>query len=411
MRWAQVRHVGWYSSMVGVLILSTHVQADVRTSVSRGAESMEIAQPVPRPIDSNPVATPPIPSIAPTVPRIESAPARRAQISAPAAPFASSSLVPQDINLKVIQDEILQLRRNATPSSGYGSTQAAAQAAWQLGLIYLHGAGVRVDRPLAQQWFERSARQGRETWAFAGLAWCAIDGCSVPPNPALATPALARLRSEHPARADYLAWIQATRLKPLKINGPGVSSQSVTESSDLQLLDRAAQRGDVQANIELGIMAYANKQTAKAEAYFSSVAARSTIAANNLQHLRSLDTAPAPLSRPSVSDDSAESALNMARMYHRGEGVPANYSEALRFYRLAEQRGSAEAHRMIELIFSMPNGVFDPVWMQQLARANLSLPASMIAAGITAQQLRREASPLSDLLTPRWKARLQKVAQ
>ena len=364
---------------------------------------MEISQPSLAPIESNPVNSAAIPQLTPTVPRIEVAPAQRSK----AAGSPSSMPLQPTPDIKSIQDELQRLQRTATPSSGYGSTAAAAQAAWQLGLIYLHGAGVRIDRPLAQQWFERAASQGREPWAFAGLAWCAIDGCTGPPNPAAATQAINRLRSEHAARADYLAWLQATRLKPLQITVPGQSSPA--DTAERQLLNRAADRGDVQANIELGIMAFARQQNAQAEGFFSRVASRSSIAADNLQRLRTIKAPATGATRGSSTDDSAESALNMARMYHRGEGVPANYAEALRFYRLAEQRGSAEAHRMIELIFSSPRGVLDPVWMQQLAKADLTRPASMIAAGITSQQLQREVSPLSDLLAARWKARLQKV--
>jgi TPR repeat protein len=391
---------------LALLAAACSTYADVRIPSVRAAP-MEIAQPGQAPIESNPISNASIPTVTPSVPRIEPPPLQRSRPLNPPPATPAGPLVPRDPGAKAIQDELLQLRRTASPNNGYGSSVSAAQAAWQLGLIHLHGAGVRVDRPQAQQWFERSALQGREPWAFAGLAWCAIDGCSGPPAPATATQSINRLRAEHPERADYLAWLQASRLKPLQID---VSSNS-SAAPERQLLERAAERGDVQANLELGIMAYASNESANAERYFGRIASRSSIAAENLLQVRSQKKSTSPKSRAASTDDSAEFALDMARMYHRGEGVPANYSEALRFYRLAEQRGSAEAHRMIELIFSGPRGILDPVWMQQLARADLSRPASMIAAGITSHQLQREVSPLSDLLAPRWKARLQQVTQ
>lgn len=326
----------------------------------------------------------------------------------PAAP-----LLPQDPRSKELHSEIQQLQRLATPASGYGSTTAAAQAAWQLGLIYLHGAGVRIDQALAAQWFERASRQGKEPWAFAGLAWCAIDGCAAPANPAAATRAINRLRNAHPARADYLAWLQASRLQPAQISSNTSVAGSKPIRADRQLLERSAAAGDIQANIELGIQAFANQQTSVAENYFRRVAQRSAVATANLALLRSRNPSPAEAAK-AAPEGSAQAALNIARMYHQGQGVPANYAEALRFYRLAEQRGSAEAHRMIELIFSGPSastGIFDPAWMQQLARANLSQPTAMIAAGITANQMQREPSPLFDLLPPVWQKRLQQVAQ
>ena len=181
------------------------------------------------------------------------------------------------------------------------------------------------------------------------------------------------------------------------------------------MLERAAAGDDVQANIELGIMAFADKQVPLAESRFSRVASRSTTAAENLASLRdagprqhsSSNQAPAP-------EGSAQAALNMARMYHRGQGVPVNYTEAVRFYRLAEQRGSSEAHKMLELIFSSPTapGRIDIPWMQNLAKADLSQPVSLIAAGITAtHQLRREPSPLFDLMPNIWQKRVLQLSQ
>ena len=407
MRRPQFATAGVRLRALALLAAACSTYADVRIPSVR-TTPMEIAQPGQAPIESNPISNTPIPAVTPTVPRIEPAPLPRSRPLNPPPATPAGPLVPRDPGAKAIQDELLQLRRVASPSSGYGSSATAAQAAWQLGLIHLHGAGVRVDRPQAQQWFERSALQGREPWAFAGLAWCAIDGCSGPPAPATATRSIDRLRAEHPERADFLAWLQAIRLKPLQID---VNSSSGPATPERQLLERAAEHGDVQANLELGIMEYARNENASAERYFGRIASRSSIAAENLLQVRSQKKSTSPKSRAASTDDSAEFALNMAHMYHRGEGVPANYSEALRFYRLAEQRGSAEAHRMIELIFSGPRGILDPVWMQQLARADLSRPASMIAAGITSYQLKREVSPLSDLLAPRWKARLQQVTQ
>lgn len=342
-----------------------------------------------------------------TVPSPTQAPSISATPISPPAP-----LLPQDARSKELQSEIQQLQRLATPTSGYGSTTAAAQAAWLLGLIYLHGAGVRTDPALAAQWFERSARQGKEPWAFAGLAWCAIDGCSSPANPVAAARAISRLRNTHAARADFLAWLQASKLQPLQVSSETSVAGSKPIKADRQLLEHSAAAGDIQATIELGIQAFANQQFSQAENYFRRVASRSSIAAGNLALMRSRSDTPWEATA-AAPEGSAQAALNTARMYHRGQGVPANYAEALRFYRLAEQRGSTEAHKMIELIFSRltPTGGFDPAWMQQLASADLSQPTPMIAAGITSStQLQRDPSPLFDLLPTIWQKRLQQIS-
>ena len=55
--------------------------------------------------------------------------------------------------------------RQAPPGSS--ANMAAGTAAWTLGLIYLHGAGVPQDPGQAQQWFERALALG-ERQALAG---------------------------------------------------------------------------------------------------------------------------------------------------------------------------------------------------------------------------------------------------
>lgn len=384
---------------------------DARTRSAQAAQwGMEPPQQAP--IDSQTGNRPSIPPLAAEVQRIDAPTAVQTPGITPPPVTQASPMLPFDARGKALYSEIQQLQRQASPASGYGSTSEAAQAAWQLGLIYLHGAGVRVDPALAAQWFERAARQGREPWAFAGVAWCAIDGCNGPANPAAANRAISRLKAVHPARADFLAWLQAQRLQPMQPGSTTSIAGSRPSRPDRQLLERAAAAGDTQANIELGIQAFASKQSAQAENYFRRAAPRSTVAADNLAVVRARGATPATEALSAAPEGSAQAALNMAQMYHRGQGVPANYSEALRFYRLAEQRGSKEAHKMIELIFSrpMPSGGFDPGWMQQLARADLSHTTPLIAAGISSPQLQREPSPLFDLMPTAWQKRLQQIA-
>ena len=392
-----------------ILVLVFAEAAEARTRSAEAAHWGAL-QPQPVPIASTPLPAQSIPPLTTDSPRIE-APATPLTpgISAPPLPSPGETLMPKAAAGMVLNREIEQLQKTASPASGYGSSNASAQAAWLLGLIYLHGTGVRIDQPLALQWFERAARKGREPWAFAGLAWCAIDGCGTAANPATATQSISRLRAAHPARADFLAWLQAARLKPLQLNT--ASAGASPAAPERQLLERAAAAGDIQANIELGIQAFASKQTSQAVTYFRRVAARSSVAAENLRIVQSRGQA-SEAAAPSAHPGSAQFALDMARMYHRGQGVPANYAEALRFYRLAEQRGSSEAHKMIELIFSrpMPNGSFDPGWMQQLARVDLSHATPQIASSVTALQLQREPTPLFDLLPAVWQKRQQAIA-
>ncbi len=394
---------------LGLLLLTTlPVGARARPVA---APQLELTSPAPQRMEKARVNNQTIAPLDPAVQRIE-APSALPTPAMTAAPVTASPLLPRDSRDKALERELQQLQRAAAPASGYGSTAVAAQAAWQLGLIHLHGAGVRVDQALALQWFERSTSQGREPWAFAGLAWCAIDGCTGPPNPAAATRAIQRLRAAHPGRADFLSWLQAARLNPLQIATPGQAKSTDSASLEMQLLERAAAADDVQANIELGIMAFSNRQLSQAQAYFRRAAPRSAIATHNLQVLQENSRAMSGPVAP-ASNTSAQFALDMAHMYHRGLGVPANFSEAVRFYRLAEQRGSKEAHKMLELIFSrpMPDGSLNPAWMQQLANADLNSQGLTLGSGVNAAQMQREPSPLFDLLAPSWQKQVLQIAQ
>ena len=395
---------------IGLGVLITTVPAVARARATQVAQP-ELAAPTPQRMERARVNASDIAPLDTEVHPIEAPPVVQTP-AMNAAPVAAGPLLPRESRDKALDRELQQLERAAAPASGYGSTAVAAQAAWQLGLIHLHGAGVRVDRPLALQWFERSARQGREPWAFAGVAWCGIDGCAGPRDPASAARAIQRLRAAHPGRADYLAWLQAAQRQPLQIATPGQTANAAAPIPESQLLERAAATGDIPANIELGIVAFSNRQMSKADAYFRRVAARSAIAAHNLKELQAHSPSMSAPATPAASG-TAQAALSMARMYHRGQGVPANFAEAVRFYRLAEQRGSAEAHKMVELIFSrpMPDGSLNVAWMQQLANADLSAPGLTMASGVNAPQMLRQPSPLYDLLTPLWQQRLHQIAQ
>ena len=177
-----------------------------------------------------------------------------------------------------------------------------------------------------------------------------------------------------------------------------------------QLLERSAAAGDMHANIELGMDAVANKRLTQAEDYFKRAGPNSPAAATNLQELRSRDEVivnrPAP---PATT--SANEALAAARKYHRGEGVPANFVEAIRYYRLAESRGSVEARRMLGLIYSrpMPDGSVNAGWMQQLAYVDTTTVVPTVGVTGSNHMLVREPTPLYDLMPAFWRQQMTQV--
>lgn len=402
-------------ALLPVLLLASLIPltASARPRATLVAQ-LEVSPSQPQRMEPRSVHTPVIEPQSPRTAPIEARPGDDApRISAP--PVTQDALSTRDSDAQAVDRELRRLMRTAEPPRGAASTTASAQAAWQLGLIYLHGAGVRQDAAEAQKWFERAARSGREPWGLAGLAWCHIDGCIGPPNPAAAEREIAQLRARHPARADFLAWLAAARQAPVQLTRPGAMQDTPAPPLAARaLLERAASAGDVHANLELGLDAFARERMEPAAQFFRRVAARSTAAAANLREVdaRIAQASGKAEARPSASTE-ADAALAQARRYHRGEGVPANFAEAIRLYRLAEQRGSAEARKMLALIASRPSpdGSFNVLWMQQLARVEAGAPIPTVGAPVTAHQLQREPSPLFDLLPPFWQQRVTSVGR
>ena len=283
---------------------------------------------------------------------------------------------------------------------------APGSAAWTLGLIYLHGAGVPQAPAHARAWFERALQLGQRQ-ALAGLAWCAIDGCGRMPDPAAAQQWIEPLRAVNRPLALYLQWLAEDRLKPLRTATPDLkSSSNAPPLPDLKLLLASAKAGNVHALIELGLDAVARQQPDKALAYFQRAAPASEVAAINAAIMAST-LRPAP---PAQHDDQklALELLNEAQRAHRGDGQPVNYAEAIRLYRLAAAKGNTEASRMLALIYSRPliNGGFDIGWISQLGQLDWSHAAPSLRSPTLRRQLSSERTPLIDLLPAKWRARI-----
>ena len=313
-------------------------------------------------------------------------------------------------------EEIAKLRARAlapSPATGRASPQQAS-AAWLLGLLYLHGIGVSLNRAEAENWFVRAETQG-DTLAAAGLAWCEIEGCSRAPNPVAARRWISRLRASNPSRALYLQWLLETRMAPLQLAVPSDrSGMQATGSAARQLLVRAAAGGDVQARVELGLALAEANRLAEALEQFRAAAPGSQAAASNVELMQNrLQNRPQmPVGEARQADAGpavAADTLAKARRNHRGDGQPANYVEAIRLYRMAQSQGSVEARKMLELIFSRPgpDGAIDTQWMQQLANINLGSKTLQLDSAPERRLLLREPTALSDLLPTQWRRQLK----
>lgn len=291
-----------------------------------------------------------------------------------------------------------QLRAQAEGAGAPGKGEPAARrqaqrdAAWLLGLLSLHGAGTPLDPAAARRWFQRAQELGHPL-APAGLAWCALDGCGEAPQPIAAAPWIAQLRRADSARASYLEWLRGRQLAPLSGSRPTAADA---------MLARAAAAGNAAAQVEYGLALLEGDQRDAALRQFRQAAARSPAAAANAQWLQGSVGAGAP----AQDADAGAQWLAQARRYHRGEGVPANYTEALRLYQRAANAGSPQARRMLQTIYSRPapGGAVDIGWMQQLARLDLdALGQAQPAALAAAHAFARDPTPLYDLVPAQWR--------
>lgn len=292
---------------------------------------------------------------------------------------------------------------------------SAAEAAWTLGLLSLHGIAMPMNPAQAQKWFELAAHKGLAL-AHAGLAWCALEGCTAPSDPEAAQSSINTLRTVNAPRAIYLEWLALSLKAPVQMtparNG-APSSQPEPQSTNTQLsntalLLEAASKGDVQAHIELGMVSASNNRMADSLAHFQAAASRSSVAASNAkivsERMRNSPHPDQALSRSSSGQDSA-ALLIQARRLHRGQGVPANFTEAIRLYRLAASLGSAQAEKMLQLIYAnpSPDGQINIPWMQQLKDIDLTTQAPQQLKPAAPFWLRREPTALYDLLPAVWR--------
>ena len=175
------------------------------------------------------------------------------------------------------------------------------------------------------------------------------------------------------------------------------------------LLVSAANEGDAQARIELGLEAVTNGDLPAAKSYFQSASARSRAAAANLQLL---DTPASTQVRQAAAEPAeAERLLQQAQRQHRGIGVPVNYVEALRLYQAAAAKGNAGAKRMLALIMSrpMPDGSVNIAWMSQLAYLDTANSLPQLDTRAMASMMYRDPTPLFDLLPEAWQRQLTTV--
>jgi hypothetical protein len=171
---------------------------------------------------------------------------------------------------------------------------------------------------------------------------------------------------------------------------------------------QSANAGDIHAHIELGIESAAKNQLDEALQHFVFAEQNSSIESNNARHIKAeIDEEKSSTKRPQLSLDRnelAESSWLQARRYHRGEGTPINYVEAIRLYRKAADLGHLQAKKMLDLIFSQSaeTGVINIFWMQRLSHMDVSGFAPQLPTVYGPVLLAREETGLTDFIPLIW---------
>ena len=294
----------------------------------------------------------------------------------------------------------LEQYANGAGSAKPVDVKSPAEAAWLLGLMQLHGAGTGINPLRARDWFQHAQRL-HYPLAPAGLAWCLMDGCGQQPQPEAARAWIAQLRKPDPGRALYLEWSLAQLLSPLQVATP--TNPEVRTRQPSALLLRAAKAGDTYGENELGIYHAGIGNLSEAKRLFQLAATTSPAAKANMAWVDRQHSANAVI--PSVNaGDHGQPLFLRARQFHRGDGVPVNYGEALRLYREAAAKGNRPAQKMLALIYTRPTptGELNIVWMQQLAPVDVTKEGgTTMMEPPPSPSLQQDPTPLYDYLPAR----------
>jgi len=234
------------------------------------------------------------------------------------------------------------------------------------GLRAYLGSDTPPDYDRAARAFKAAADAGDTRGAMA-FAYLQMMGLGVARDLPAARAKLQQASAAGIVRADYLlSLLEAMDKRP----------QSPQRAAMLR--ESAARRGDAVAENAMGVHYQLQGERVTAELWYQRAADHgSRSAVQNLANLARSEVVKEQVATTTRAAETgqadADSLFVLAQRHHRGDGVPLDYAQALRLYRAAAAKGSEAARQMLGLIQSRPSpdGQIDPVWMQELATANV----------------------------------------
>jgi len=234
------------------------------------------------------------------------------------------------------------------------------------GLRAYLGSDTPPDYDRAARAFKAAADAGdaRGTMAFAYLQ---MMGLGVARDLPAARAKLQQASAAGIVRADYLLSLLES-----------MDKRPQSPQCAAMLRESAARRGDAVAENAMGVHYQLQGERVTAELWYQRAADHgSRSAVQNLANLARSEVVKEQVASTTRAAETgqadADALFVLAQRHHRGDGVPLDYAQALRLYRAAAAKGSEAARQMLGLIQSRPNpdGQIDPVWMQELATANV----------------------------------------
>ncbi len=221
-----------------------------------------------------------------------------------------------------------------------------AEAAYEIGKCYLDGKVTKVDVKAAMPWMQKAAGHGHpEAMAIVGQAM--LEGDELPKD-LIAGAQYLRRSAEAGSPLGMFQFGRALN------NGQGVTQDTQLGNS---WIDRAAEAGNVNAAFSQGGIYLLSSTNAKKGIHFLEIAANSGHNAATMllfnAYIGSLGGPPDPgkalaLIRKRTEEGDAWAIFKLSLAYGRPElGLQQDLKEAERLVRLAAEKGSLEARKIV----------------------------------------------------------------
>lgn len=303
--------------------------------------------------------------------------------SAPLAPPADCEAAP-DRSERRIGAGTVAIRGKLTQSSRIDTalvSQARAgdpQAAWRVALALFSGDCTAQNYGQVLGFIEMAAQSGHAC-ATGALGLMMVRGWGIGRDLLQARELLERSALAGCRRAYYWSWL-----------ADELAARPQTRERALLQLMKGADAGDGHALNALAVVREIDGQRGDARMLYARAAsAGNTTARTNLARLAryfsksSEKPGVALLTRRADAGD-AQAQYQLARRFHQGDGISANYVQALKWYQRAADKGNPAAREMLTLIQArLGNGDAPDKAFSDLAMVDLKTDELNLQRGIT----------------------------